>query len=204
MYRLAPAAGVSAFCDPAAPILDRSLEILRRLSLGQGKAATGAARDFLEYKGGSFSLLQREFGEDATPILFQWNRRSQSQAESRRIERGPFSGNFGFMWITRVVEGWVTLQPESHASAYHLDTAHHLPASRRLCIHADGHVIGDFGDSVRREEPSDEDIRLRPIKLFVRGHIGYRRDLEMSAFLFIQDGGEDARGVKPGITEPID
>src|SRR5262245_27134208 len=203
MYRLAPAAGVSAFCDPAAPILDRSLEILRRLSLGQGKAATGAARDFLEHKGGCFSLLQREFGEDAIPILFQWNRRSQSQAESRRVERGPFSGNLGFVSITRVVEGRVALQPESHASTHHLDAAHYLPASGRRHIHADGHVISNLGDPIRRQEPRNEDIRVRPIKLFASDYIGRWRDLEISAFLVIQYGGEDTRGVESRKTEPI-
>src|SRR5215475_11268925 len=107
------------------------------------------------------------------------------------------------MKITRVVERRVALQLESHASANHFDAAHYLPASRRGCFPADGHVISDLGDPIRREEPRNEDIRLRPIKLFVNDSIDSRRNLEISAFPVIENGGEDARRVEPRKTEPI-
>src|SRR5262245_31055672 len=119
------------------------------------------------------------------------------------MERRPFSVNPGFMNLTRIVEGRVTLQLESHTSANRLDTTHYLPASRRSCVPANWHVISNLGDPIRREESCNEDIRIRPIKLFESDSIGLGRNFEISAFLVIEDGGEDARRVKSRITEPL-
>src|SRR5262249_43290493 len=109
----------------------------------------------------------------------------------------------GLVSIAPIVEGRVALHPESHASAHHLYAAHYLPPPGRRYIPSDRHVIGDLRDSVRREEPRDEDVRFRPIKLFVSAYFGHGRDLEISALLVIEDGGKDARGIEPGKTEPI-
>ncbi len=91
------------------------------------------------------------------------------------------------MHITSVVESGAALQPERHCPPYHLDLAHHLAVFGYGCVAADGHVIGEFGDSVRRKNSRDENIRFRPIELFVSYFVRLRTDPEASASPVIEN-----------------
>src|SRR5258708_14100525 len=104
MDHLAPTSGIRALGDPAAPILDRPHEISLSLLLGQCQAATRAGWYLLENKADSLTFLQLQFGTDAAVILFEWNRRSQSQAESRSMKCRTSLKNQGSMIIPPVIE----------------------------------------------------------------------------------------------------
>jgi hypothetical protein len=102
-------------------------------------------------------------------------------------------GNDHPVVISSVVESGAALHPESHGSSnqvYPSDQAMLMSIfSPRLL---NWHEVHDLTHAVRRKEPGDQDIRLRPVQLFMSNSIGNRGDGEVASLFVIQNCTEHA------------
>src|SRR3712207_988890 len=108
------------------------------------------------------------------------------------------------MLVAGVIECRRTLHPEVHLSANHFEPADELVASVTILGHVYRHIVRDLRYPVERKEPRDEDIGVGPVELFAGYTLRNRGNLEASALLVVEDGGEDARGVEMRQTQPVD
>jgi hypothetical protein len=108
------------------------------------------------------------------------------------------------MGLPAVAEGGKTLEPEAHAAPHCLNPADQPMPAGGLRGVPHRHVVDHLADPVGAEKAGDQDVGFGPVELLV-GHVIYRRgDFEVTALLMIQNAGKDARGVKAGMTVPID
>src|SRR5262249_40999729 len=115
----------------------------------------------------------------------------------RKIRAGEVGAMFSEINLGRcagVVKGRITHKLERYFTT---DDSHpadeHIGRGRRL---AHRHVVLDLADSVSMQESRDEDIRVRPIKLFIAKVAPDRRYAKPPALFCIKDRGKDARGIK--------
>src|ERR687897_3406175 len=66
------------------------------------------------------------------------------------------------------------------------------------------HVVRNLPDPVRREEPGDKHVGVRPVHLLAGDAVRGWGDLEVSTLSVVEDRCEDTRGVEVRETEPID
>ena len=70
-------------------------------------------------------------------------------------------------------------------------------------VAGDRHEVLDLADAVRREEASDQDVRVGEVELLDRAR-GSPAEREVAAVTVVEDRGEHARRVEPRAAVPVD
>src|SRR5215218_2951275 len=206
---LAPAARVGALREPAAPILYGPHKELLFLKLRDREATTLPRLDLSKREHGRPVLFKGEICRGCITVLLYRNIRGQAQAQLWRVEASTVSGDLGLVLLSGVVESWGALHPEGHNPPGDPDAPDQLAgpfAAVRLGGRRGGHrhVVHDLPDPIRGKEPRDQDVGVRPVELLAAYPVPHGGYLEAPAFLIVEDGGEDARGVEARQTEPVD
>ena len=68
----------------------------------------------------------------------------------------------------------------------------------------DRHEVDDLSHALFGKKPGDENVRVRPVVLLVRGFIAVGCNFAPPAFAIVQDGAEHAWRIEVGKTEPVD
>lgn len=199
---LPPAARVAAVGDPVMPELHGGFEGALRVIVGQRGSAACSLFDLPEHADGMFSAAKRELTEDAPFVLFQRQGGRKSQCEGRGRKDGSLRVQMGLVRPARVIKGRMTLQPEGHAAAHHLDASDQLMKEVRPGS-ADRHEVLDLAHAFARQKPRDQDIAVGPIELLGGDLIAHGGDAEAAALLVVEDRGKHARGIEMRKTQPI-
>src|ERR687897_63437 len=105
--------------------------------------------------------------------------------------------------LAPVVEARLYLHPEAHRPAHHTPQPHQPVAIGRLALE-DRHEIEDLADPVGTQEPRDQDRGVGEIQLTADVVVPVGADVEVPAAVVVEQGREDARGVKTRTAEPVD
>ena len=104
------------------------------------------------------------------------------------------------MLLAGLVEGRATIDLEMHPPSYDPHTADEIVALLELILY--GHKVQHLGHALWRQKTGQKHVSIRQVELLAASII-QGAQLKVPAFLVIQNGGEDARGVEPGETEPV-
>jgi hypothetical protein len=101
-----------------------------------------------------------------------------------------------------VVEAGLDLDPEAHVAP----DAEHAPDEPlpRRSRRRHRHEVLDLPDARLRQEPGDQDVRVREVELLYRRGTPHRCDPVVAAPVAVEDRAEDARRVEPGAAVPVD
>src|SRR5215472_10346698 len=90
--------------------------------------------------------------------------------------------------VARIVECGPALDPKSHRASNHFESANQ-PLIRGLARFrvSDWHEVDNLADTLGREKPGDQDIRIGPVELLVCHLLGERMDSEVAAFSRIEN-----------------
>ena len=149
---------------------------------------------------------QRELGQGRAVLETHRDRRPQAQhqlavagpPEEEHLGVAPTLGRVGG---ARIVEARIAAHLEAHLAPHRLRPPHQVVRLPRV-LH--GHEVGQLGDAVGIEEPRQQHVGVGEIELLARGALEERRDLEASAALRVDEGGEDRRRVEVGQAEEVD
>lgn len=111
-------------------------------------------------------------------------------------------GEFNRVRLAAVVEARLAVYPEPHCAAHHPEHPDDaVPIGRDLP--GNRHEVHYLTDPVGTDEPGDQDRRTGQVELFAHVFHVAGRNLEVSAFLPVDQTAENAWRIKPGRTEPV-
>src|SRR5215204_3135785 len=99
-----------------------------------------------------------------------------------------------------VVEGWQALDAEIHLPPYDPHVADE--PVRLLRTRHDRHEVKCLGKARRREEAGQEHVGIGQVELVAVGVL-HRSQREMPAFLVVEDGAKNTRGVEGWQAQPV-
>src|SRR2546423_8464170 len=115
--------------QPAAPVLDRLLERLPRLVLGVEGRHVGL-RHLLEHEGGGLARAERELAVGPGLVVVERNRRLERERELWRAEEDSVLVEDRLVWVARIVEARLDVDPVAHFAADAEDTPDQAVAVR--------------------------------------------------------------------------
>ena len=122
----------------------------------------------LEHERRALALIEREGSANACFRALERDAGRERQRQIGRGEDGAVVGDGDVRRRTAVVEARLHLGLELHRALDAEDASHEPLAVRSLLAVVDGHEVDDLAHAVLREEPCDEDVRVRHVELLRR------------------------------------
>ena len=107
------------------------------------------------------------------------------------------------MWVSGIVERRLTLELEGQRSPDNADAANQAMDIVAFSSGADRHVIRHLADAVGIQKTRDQDIRRGPVELLLVGAV-CSSNLEVAAFLVVQNACENTGGIEMRKAIPVD
>ena len=128
----------------------------------------------------------------------------ESQVEGCGLKADALGQDVDFVRVAGIIESGTAGGPKRHGPSHHLHAPNHLMLALPGSLLLNGHVVDDFRHAGLAEEARDQNVGVRPVKLFQRHSLGRWSNLESAAFFVIEDCGKDAGLIEVGKAKPID
>src|SRR5579872_403590 len=97
------------------------------------------------------------------PVLLQWQRRCQAQAEALTLKKGALIRHLDSMRVARIVKARLTGEDEGHRTMHNCYGTNEAMLMFSSTCALNGHKVGKFTGAISAQKAREQDVGFRQV-----------------------------------------